>query len=274
MRQSVVQVDAFTNQPFSGNPAAVCVMESPCEEACMQAIAAEMNLSETAFVWPEGGRYRLRWFTPTDEVDLCGHATLATAHVLWTEGHLSTDAVALFQTKGGPLQAKRAEGGWITLDFPLETAIALTPTEEGAGDTIRAMSDAFGGAQFKWVGRNRMDYLVEVNSDAEVMALEPDMVRLKRIDTRGFIVTAKSSEPGVDFVSRFFCPRIGVDEDPVCGSAHCALGPYWMEELCKTELVAKQVSKRGGALRVAVRPKRVEIAGQAVTVMKGEIILS
>ncbi|GAC1473648.1 MAG: PhzF family phenazine biosynthesis protein [Isosphaeraceae bacterium] len=264
MRQTIVQVDSFTDRPFGGNPAAVCVLPRPGNERWMQSVAAEMNLSETAFVHPEGapGLYRLRWFTPTVEVDLCGHATLATAHVLWTEGHLPEDAPARFQTLSGPLTAERHDG-WITLDFPATPATkAVDP--EALAEIVQAPA--------RFVGQSSFDGFVELDSEAAVLAVAPDLPRLAALPFRGLIVTARASSPGFDFVSRFFAPRVGIAEDPVCGSAHCSLGPYWGERLGKADLMAYQASARGGVLRVGLRGSRILLGGQAVTVLKGEIL--
>lgn len=265
MSPSIIQVDAFTDRPFAGNPAAVCVLRHPRDDAWMQALAREMNLSETAFVHPEpeGGTYRLRWFTPTTEVDLCGHATLATAHVLWTEGHLDESRQARFLTRSGPLTADR-EGGWITLDFPATPASIERPVD--LGHLARSLNTSV-----LFAGHSCFDLLVEVESEAVVRALRPSIAGLASIPVRGVIVTARAETPGVDFVSRFFAPRVGIDEDPVCGSAHCCLGPYWGARLGKTELAAWQISDRGGVLKLALRDDRVRISGQAVTVLRATL---
>jgi PhzF family phenazine biosynthesis protein len=267
MGQRIVQVDAFADRPFAGNPAAVCVLDGPADESWMQNVAREMNLSETAFVLPESagdesGTYRLRWFTPTVEVDLCGHATLAAAHVLWENQHLPLEATAVFQTRSGRLSARRS-GSLIALDFPAEpirTREAPAGLREALGTTPR------------FVGGNRMDMLVELRDEAEVRALAPDLGRLRLLPIRGLIVTAASGRAGVDFVSRFFAPAAGVDEDPVTGSAHCALGPFWSDRLGRNVLVGEQVSTRGGRVHVQVLGDRVELAGQAVTVLRGELV--
>jgi predicted PhzF superfamily epimerase YddE/YHI9 len=255
----IVQVDAFTDRPFAGNPAAVCVLPGPTADAWMQRVASEMNLPETAFLHPEGDTWRLRWFTPTVEVDLCGHATLASAHVLWTEGHAPRSERLHFATRSGVLGAA-ARDGWIELDFPAEPARPATPPEH----LLAALGTS------GTVARNRMDYLVEVADEAVVRRLSPDLGRLKLIQTRGVVVTARGAAP-YDFVSRFFGPAAGVDEDPVTGSAHCALGPWWAERLGRTQLVGYQASARGGVVRVDVRGDRVGLLGQAVTVLRGEL---
>jgi predicted PhzF superfamily epimerase YddE/YHI9 len=262
MGQPVVVVDAFTDRPFAGNPAAVCVLRAPAPEAWMRAVAREMNLSETAFLHPESDGYRLRWFTPTVEIDLCGHATLASAHVLWSEGHLPGERQARFHTRSGLLTADRA-GAWIALDFPAKPATACEPPP-GLAAAL--------GAEARWVGRNQFDYLVELASAAVVRGLAPDHAALAALPVRGVMVTAAAEGPPHDFVSRFFGPGSGIPEDPVTGSAHCALGPYWSERLGKRELLAYQASPRGGTVRVSVRGERVELAGQAVTVTRGEIL--
>lgn len=257
----IVQVDAFTATPFAGNPAAVCLLPSPASEGWMQRVAREMNLSETAFLVRAGDAWRLRWFTPTVEIALCGHATLASAHVLWEDGHLPGEAQARFDTMSGRLTADR-DGSWIMMDFP---AIPVTPV--GAPpDLLPAL-----GVTAVAVGKNRMDYLVEVGSEAEVLAASPDHTRLRRLPVRGVIVTARASGSAYDFVSRFFAPGSGVDEDPVTGSAHCALAPYWAAKLGRQQLVGRQASARGGIVKVQAKGERVILAGQAVVVMRGEL---
>jgi PhzF family phenazine biosynthesis protein len=263
MPLEIVQVDAFTDRPFAGNPAAVCVLEALPADAWMQAVAHEMNLSETAFLAPEGDGWRLRWFTPAVEVDLCGHATLASAHVLWESGRLGLDAAARFATRSGPLSAVRRDG-WIELDFP-----TLPATR---GPLPANLLGALGApGQPVWTGRSRYDALVELESEAVIRALRPDFTRLAKAGMRGVIVTARAERPDVDFVSRFFAPGSGVDEDPVTGSAHCVLAPHWAVRLGRSELRARQVSARGGELRVRLAGERTHIAGQAVTVLRGAL---
>jgi predicted PhzF superfamily epimerase YddE/YHI9 len=263
MGQTIIQVDAFTDQPFAGNPAAVCVLPGPRDERWMQNVAREMNLSETAFLHREEDGYRLRWFTPAVEVDLCGHATLASAHVLWEEGHLGRDRPARFQTRSGALMATRA-GEWIELDFPAKPV--------GTAEfSARVLTEAL-AAPVRFAALNEFDCLAEVESEEVLRGLAPDIAALARIPVRGVIVTARASTAGYDFVSRFFAPRLGVDEDPVCGSAHCCLGPYWAERLGKTELVGYQASPRGGVVRVRVVGPRVHLGGRAVTVLRGELV--
>ena len=262
MPTPIYQVDAFTDKPFAGNPAAVCILAKPADPAWMQNLAREMNLSETAFVCPEADGYRLRWFTPAVEVDLCGHATLATAHVLWETGRLPKLEEARFFTRSGLLKAKK-RGDFIELDFPAKPE---EPAEPPAG-----LAEAL-GTPFQYVCRNKFDYLVEVESEEIVRELKPDFSKLSRIEARGVIVTSRAKASPFDFVSRFFAPRVGVNEDPVTGSAHCFLGPYWAKRLGKNEFLACQASARGGEIGVRVQVERVFLSGKAVTVLKGELI--
>lgn len=262
----IVQVDAFTSRPFAGNPAAVCVLPKAPTEQWMRDVAREMNLSETAFLVPKSDApqadgYHLRWFTPAVEVDLCGHATVASAHVLWEDGHLPAGARARFHTRSGLLLADR-RGDWIELDFPVTPAAA---TEAPA-----SLLDAL-GTKARFVGKTRFDYFIEVESDDVVRNLTPDFTALRKLGVRGVIVTARSSTPEFDFISRFFAPGSGIDEDPVTGSAHCALAPYWSTRLGKREMTAYQASARGGVVRVRVQGDRVMLGGQAVTVLRGEL---
>ncbi|HXJ31816.1 MAG TPA: PhzF family phenazine biosynthesis protein [Gemmatimonadales bacterium] len=257
----IVQVDAFTATPFAGNPAAVCVLPNPASEQWMQHVAREMNLSETAFLVRSGDAWQLRWFTPTVEIALCGHATLASAHVLWEDQLLPAGTQARFDTMSGRLTADR-DGSWIAMDFP---AVPVTPVE-APPDLLPAL-----GVTAVAVGKNRMDYLVEVGSEAEVLAVTPDHTRLRRLPVRGVIVTARASGSDYDFVSRFFAPGSGVDEDPVTGSAHCALAPYWAAKLGRPELVGRQASARGGIVKVRAKGERVVLAGRAVIVLRGEL---
>ena len=256
MAHTLHVIDAFTSVPFKGNPAAVCIVDQPSDDGWMQLVAREMNLSETAFVRPIDDGYHLRWFTPGAEVKLCGHATLASAFTLWLTGALSLNAEARFQTLSGWLTCRR-EGDWITMDFP---AKPVTPCDVPAG-----LADAL-GCELGFVGLNGMDYLVEVADAAVVRKLTPNFTALSALPVRGVIVTSVSDEPEVDFLSRFFAPAVGVNEDPVTGSAHCALGPYWAAKLGKTDMVGHQVSARGGMVKVGVRSDRVLLSGQAVLV--------
>jgi PhzF family phenazine biosynthesis protein len=258
----LIQVDAFTDAPFAGNPAAVCLLQGPADASWMQQVAREMNLSETAFLHPDGRAHRLRWFTPVVEVDLCGHATVASAHVLWETGRASRGERLEFLTRSGLLSAEQ-RGGWIELDFPAKRA----EPAEAPGDLLAAL-----GAPARFVGRNRFDYLVEVDGEATVRALAPDSRRLAALPVRGVIVTGRAEDSRWDFVSRFFAPGAGIDEDPVTGSAHCALGPFWAERLGKDQLVGYQASARGGVVRVRVAGDRVHLGGQAVTVLRGELV--
>jgi len=259
---AIVQVDAFTDTPFRGNPAAVCVLPTPRDERWMQEIAREMNLSETAFLHGESDGFGLRWFTPTVEVPLCGHATLASAHVLWEDGHLPRDRQARFHTKSGLLTADR-DHGWIELDFPAKHA-EPAPPPAGLAEAL--------GAKPLYVGRNALDYLVEVDSEATVRRLSPDFTALTKLPVRGVIVTSRAAPGPYDFVSRFFAPGSGIPEDPVTGSSHCALGPFWSARLGKSELLAYQASARGGVVRVRLAGDRVKLGGQAVTVLRGELV--
>lgn len=262
MGQRMVQVDAFTSEPYRGNPAAVCVMDGPADADWMQLIAREMNLAETAFLYPRGDAYHLRWFTPSIEVDLCGHATLASAHVLWEEGYVRPGRQARFETLSGTLTADR-DDDWIELNFPAE------PEQEAEAPFGLARGLR---VEPRYVGRNRMDYLVEVEDEATVRRLRPDMALLREVETRGVIVTSRAANPEFDFVSRFFAPAVGIDEDPVTGSSHCCLGPYWGAKLGKERLIGYQASARGGVVRVRPAGDRVRISGQAVTVMRGELV--
>ncbi len=260
-------VDAFTSEPFRGNPAAVCLLDAPGDESWMQSIATEMNLSETAFVvtTPDpDGALGLRWFTPTLEVALCGHATLASAHVLWETGRLAPTAIARFATASGILVAGHAPDGSIELDFPAlpNTAVDAPPTLAAAlGTTVVATA------------RNTHDLLVELTDAATVRALTPDVDALAAIDVRAVVVTARG-EPGscYDFVSRCFAPRSGIPEDPVTGSAHCALAPYWAPKLGKQSLVAYQASARGGVVTCRLAgAHHVILGGTATTIWHGEL---
>jgi len=257
----IFQVDAFTDKAFAGNPAAVCILKEPRDDAWMQDLAREMNLSETAFLSRQEDGFNLRWFTPALEVALCGHATLASAHILWEIGLVSPEEPARFHTLSGLLTAER-KGDWIELNFPatpdqpatapprLEQALGLTP---------------------KYTGKSKFDYLFEVETEDSVRNLKPDFTLLKTIQVRGVMVTSRAASSGYDFVSRFFAPGSGIDEDPVTGSAHCCLGPFWSQRLGKDELIAYQASRRGGTVRVRVSGERVYLSGQAITILGGEL---
>ena len=263
----IVQVDAFASRPFTGNPAAVCILPVPQDERWMQDVACEMNLAETAFLHPENEGYRLRWFTPTVEVALCGHATLASAHVLWEEGRLPAGRQARFHTQSGLLTADRRDE-WIELDFPTTPSVPAVPPP----GLTAALGGSGAGITPRSVGRSKFDYLVELDSEHAVRALAPDIAALEQVEARGIIVTSQATTAGYDFVSRFFAPRTGVPEDPVTGSAHCALTPFWSERLGRAEMTAYQASPRGGVIRVRLAGDRVKLAGQAVTVLRGELL--
>ncbi len=263
MGQILYQVDAFTDKPYSGNPAGVCVLHECADEAWMQNIASEMNLSETAYLYPVQNGFNLRWFTPAAEVDLCGHATLSSAHILWEMGVLRPEEPAVFHTKSGELVCRQCDG-WIEMDFPAMGPKAVS-APEGLLDAI--------GTDARYVGRNRDDFIVEVESEQIVRELVPDYGLLRQLDVRGVIVTAAGDDPEVDFVSRFFAPAVGVNEDPVTGSAHCCLTPYWADKLGKSTMAARQLSTRGGGMYVELHGERVRLRGQAVTVMRIELLI-
>ena len=258
----IYQADAFVAEhPFSGNPAGVCILPSERDESWMQSVAQEMNLSETAFLVRTGDAYRLRWFTPAVEVDLCGHATLASAHILWETGHLVAGVQAKFMSKSGILTADR-NGDLIELNFPalVERPISLPP------EVLKGL-----GTTPTYTGKNKLDYLVEVESESVVRNLKPDFDLLATAGVRGIIVTSRSTTKGFDFVSRFFAPGAGIDEDPVTGSSHCCLGPYWQSRLKKDSLVGYQASQRGGIVAVRMEAERVILGGKARTFFKGEM---
>jgi PhzF family phenazine biosynthesis protein len=257
----IFQIDAFTATPFTGNPAGVCLLDRDVDDTWMQNVAAEMNVSETAFVRRNGDDWALRWFTPTVEVALCGHATLATVHALLEDRLLPAGGTARFDTKSGVLTTTHA-GDLITMDFPAKLAVPCAPPE----GLIEGL-----GTQPVRVSRNEFDYLIEMANEEDVRSLTPDYALLRRLPVRGVIVTSRASTAGFDFVSRFFAPGSGIDEDPVTGSAHCALGPYWAPRLGKTHFIACQASRRGGVLWVSVAGERVTLAGRAVTVLRGEL---
>jgi len=256
------QIDAFTDAPFSGNPAAVCLLDgAKVDDTWMQHVAAEMNLSETAFVDRRDEEWSLRWFTPTIEIALCGHATLATAHAMLEEGMLAAGGTARFHTHSGLLSATQT-GDLIELDFPATVAEPSAPPD----GLIEAL-----GTHPMHVARSKFDYLVELATEDDVRSLMPDVAMLRRLPVRGVIVTSRGTTKGFDFVSRFFAPGSGVDEDPVTGSAHCALAPYWAPRLRKQRFTAFQASPRGGVLRVTLVDDRVLLAGHAVTVFRGDL---
>jgi PhzF family phenazine biosynthesis protein len=284
MGLAIYQVDAFADRPFAGNPAGVCPLPLAAYPAAgwMQAVAAEMNVAETAFLVRrrDGSGFDLRWFTPAVEVELCGHATLASAHLLWEIGLVAAGEPIRFHTLSGMLGAAR-DGEWIELDFPAEPASALAEAPSGLAEML--------GTPPVWVGANRFDLVVELADEAAVRALAPDLRCLGALPYRGILVTARAAAPGpgqgpgpglgpepgpgqgYDVVSRFFAPASGIDEDPVTGSAHCCLGPYWSARLGKNPFLAYQASVRGGQVRVEVAGDRVLLGGRAVTVLRGEI---
>lgn len=261
MGVDIYQVDAFTDQPFKGNPAAVCLLPEPGDETWMRNVAKEMNLSETAFLHRQEDGYNLRWFTPAVEVELCGHATLASAHVLYQTGLLDEQERARFHTLSGLLTATRREEV-IELNFP---ARPDEPVNAPPG-LLEALSIVP-----KYVGKTKYDYLLELDSEEDVRNLSPDFAMLRALSIRGVMVTSVATTEGFDFVSRFFAPGAGIDEDPVTGAAHCCLGPYWSRRLGKDAFVAYQASARGGIVRVQVEGERVILGGRAVTVLRGEL---
>lgn len=266
MSSSVYQVDAFTNTPFAGNPAAVCLLSDPRSEEWMQNVAAEMNLSETAFLGPQREpAHSLRWFTPTHEVDLCGHATLASAHVLWTEGVVPPTEEARFETASGRLTAFQ-DDGWITMDFPADppAPIEAPPAVHNGLDLPTPV----------YVGTGERDYILQYADEEVVRGADPDMRVLAGLERRGVIITSSSERTGIDFVSRYFAPGVGIPEDPVTGSAHCTLASFWAQETGRTTLTGHQVSARGGTVRVQLdspTADRVALSGQAATVLRGRL---
>lgn len=258
----ITQIDAFTDKVFSGNPAAICITTDPLKASLMQQIATEMNLSETAFLVKKGEGFHLRWFTPKHEVELCGHATLASAFMLWDKGLLPPEEEAIFYTLSGELKARK-EGDEIVLDFP------ATPAQSVDHPEVKALFDT----EIRFLGKNTYDYLVVLEREEDVTQFNPDLNRLNTIDCRGLIVSAPSDNPDYDIVSRFFAPAHGINEDPVTGSAHCTLAPYWSEVLGKKILKAYQASERGGKLGLEYLGERVKLKGKAVTVMLGEFFL-
>jgi PhzF family phenazine biosynthesis protein len=264
MPANLYLVDAFTSQPYAGNPAAVCFLGQPASPAWMLAMAAEMKHSETAFLTPNQLGFGLRWFTPLKEVRLCGHATLASAHILWESGRLDPGQTACFDTLSGRLTAVQ-HGDWIEMDFPVRVQQPAS-LPEGLAEVL--------GASPLYTGSNGQTYLLEMESEQTVRDLRPDLPRLLELPVKAVIVTARSVTPGYDFVSRFFAPAIGIPEDPVTGSAHCYLAPYWTGRLGKSDLSAYQASARGGEVRLRLAGERVILGGQAVTVMEAELNLN
>jgi PhzF family phenazine biosynthesis protein len=256
-------VDAFTRAPYSGNAAAVCMLDQPREDAWLQQVASEMNLAATTFLYPQDDGYRLRWFSAKVELELCGHGTLASAHTLWEQGYLANDAQARFYTRAGLLTAKR-DGEWIELNFPARPEKPV----EYSGVLVESL-----GVTPRYVGKSQLDYLVEVESEAILRGVQPNFRQLATLPARGVIVTATANaNSAYDFVSRFFCPSVGIDEDPVTGSAHCVLSPFWSNRLGRAQLTGYQASTRGGTVRVRLDGDRVLLGGQALTVMRGELL--
>jgi len=262
MKAELYQVDSFTAEPFKGNPAGVCLLEQPVPESWMQNLAMEMCLAETAFIYPESDGFRLRWFTPVTEVELCGHATLATAHILFETGRLKPADSARFFTKSGLLTVTK-NNNFLEMNFPATPARQCPEPEN--------LSRALGNINFLYCGKNDYDYLVELDSAAVIKFLKPDFKLLMKVTARGIIVTSRSQSPEFDFVSRFFAPSLGIDEDPVTGSAHCTLGPYWAKKLSKSKFAAYQASRRGGTLEVELIGNRVLLRGQAVTIFSASL---
>lgn len=257
MKHKIYQIDAFATDVFKGNPAAVCPLENWLSDDIMQKIAMENNLSETAFFVKEGEEFRIRWFTPGTEVDLCGHATLASAYVIFNElGYKKNDIV--FQSNSGELKVSR-EGDFLVLNFPAQPGDKI--------DKLEGLAEALGKSPVQLIESD--DYLAVFESEKDILEMKPDFGLLKKVKCRGIIVTAPGSD--CDFVSRFFAPQVGIDEDPVTGSAHCKLTPYWAKRLSKNTLTAKQLSKRGGQLHCELKGNRVLIKGKAVKYMEGEI---
>jgi PhzF family phenazine biosynthesis protein len=258
---TIVHVDAFSDKAFGGNPAAVCLLSEARQDRWMQDVAQEMNLSETAFLHKQGDGFSLRWFTPKVEVDLCGHATLASAHALWEEGRLRPDEQARFYTRSGLLTAQR-KVGLIELDFPARA--------QEQASSVPDLVEALGVAPI-YIGKTHGQYLVEVESEDIVKNLQPNFALLGTIPMNGVMVTSLSISKEYDFVSRYFAPAEGIPEDPVTGSAHCCLGPYWKAKLNKDEFIAYQASERGGILHVRVNGDRVYLSGKAITILRGEL---
>ncbi|HEX8309919.1 MAG TPA: PhzF family phenazine biosynthesis protein [Chthoniobacteraceae bacterium] len=261
MTTTIHVVDAFAHKPFTGNPAAVCISETARDEAWMKLVAREMNLSETAFLHPIDRGWSLRWFTPLVEVKLCGHATMASAFALWETGVLRADEAARFHTLSGWLTCRR-DGGWIEMDFPAKVC--------GPCSVPDGLATAL-GCEVLSAGINEMDCLVEITDEQSLRSLTPDFTALAKLPVRGVIVTCRSESPELDFVSRFFAPAAGINEDPVTGSAHCALGPWWQGKLGKTDFTAYQASERGGVVKLSVRGDRAILRGQAVMMSRVEM---
>jgi PhzF family phenazine biosynthesis protein len=266
MGQKITQVDAFTSERYRGNPAAICILSAEADTEWMQRVANEMNLSETAYILPCSGEFGLRWFTPAVEVDLCGHATVAAAHVLWEENVVPAAAACRFHTRSGVLTARKESGGWIAVEFPRESVVPIAiPADAERALGVKAVAAAESG---------RLNYLVlELASAADVRNAAPDFTLASKLPHKGLVITSLADAgTGYDVVSRFFAPRMGVNEDPATGSAHCVLGVYWGAKLGRGDMLAYQASARGAVIRVNVAPDRVTLAGQAVTVLRGELV--
>ena len=255
-------MDAFAEKPFEGNPASICVLKEDRPAAWMQSVAAEMNLSETAFVRKLDDGWSLRWFTPAIEVDLCGHATLASAHALWSEAFVKRGEAIPFHTRSGVLTCTQS-GDLIELDFPATPAKETEPSS----DLLEAL-----GVTPLYFGRSKFDKFLVIESEAVVRSLKPDFNALRKMNTRGVIVSSASSDSRFDFISRYFAPGAGIDEDPVTGSAHCCLAPYWSQRLGKRKMTGFQASARGGIVHVRINGDRVILGGRAVTVLRGELL--
>ena len=262
MAQKIIQVDSFTDRPFTGNPAAVCLLKRPAEEEWMQQVAAEMNLSETAFLYPDHDGYRLRWFTPAAEVELCGHATLAAAHILWEEKHIQQDQQARFYTQSGLLTAVK-DGDLIKMNFPGR----LTQSCQAPPELLASLE-----LEASFIGISEYNYLVEVSSESMVRQCRPDFNVMGQLSPDRVIITSRSDSDRYDFVSRFFAPGMGIDEDPVTGAAHCQLAPYWAAKMKKKQFLAYQASQRGGEVHLWLEGDRVILGGKAVTVMHGDLV--
>ena len=259
----VFHVDAFTSTPFAGNAAAVCLLDELREDSWLQQVASEMNLAATTFLYPQDDGYRLRWFSAKVELELCGHGTLASAHTLWEQGKVASDAQIRFYTRGGLLTA-RQDGEWIELNFPAKPEVAAEPGP--------VLTESLGVTPL-YVGKSQLDYIVQLASEEVVRTIQPNFAQLATLPARGVIVTAEANAGGeYDFVSRFFCPSVGINEDPVTGSAHCALSPFWTQRLGRDQLTGYQASTRGGIVRVQLDGDRVRLGGQAVTVLRGELL--
>ena len=263
------QVDAFADGPFTGNPAAVCILDDYPSDQWMQNVASEMNLSETAFVvpLPDAGRFRLRWFTPAAEVDLCGHATLASAHTLIEQQRIVPGQAIRFQTHSGVLVCQQL-GGRITMDFP------VTAPSGRSSETVKNQIAEALGVSLEEVLETKFDIMVVLKDAESLRRLVPDMTSLAAIETRGVMVTAESDTEDYDFISRFFAPQHGINEDPVTGSAHCCLAPYWSQRLGKTSLIGYQASPRGGTVHCEVTADCVKLSGTAVTVLEGQLLMN